>query len=83
MKKIIALLLSLILILILSLAIPVSAVTPALRPPDLPEVPDISGSVHIELPEDYWETYFQDNPIIIKPISRPSRWRWLAQIYIN
>lgn len=81
MKKIIALILSV--LLILSMAIPAAAVTPTLRPPDLPEVPDISGSVHVELPEDYWDAYFQDNPIIIKPISRPSRWRWMAQIYIN
>lgn len=81
MKKIIALTLAL--ILILSLAIPVSAVTPALRPPDLPEVPDISGSVRVELPDKVFDDWFAEHPIIIKPISRPSRWRWLAQIYVN
>lgn len=81
MKKFIALILAL--VLILSLAIPAAAVTPTLQPPDLPDVPDISGSVHVELSEDYWDAYFRDNPITIKPISRPSRWRWMAQIYIN
>lgn len=81
MKKLIALTLAL--TLILSLAAPVSAVTPALRPPDLPEVPDISDDVHVELPEDYWDNYFEEHPVTIKPISRPSRWRWMAQIYIN
>lgn len=81
MKKIIALILTL--ILILSLAIPAAAVTPALRPPDLPDIPDISGSVHVELSEDYWDAYFRDNPIILQSTYRPARWRWRVQIYAN
>lgn len=90
MKKIIALLLAL--LLILSMAAPVAAVTPTLHPPDLPEVPDISGSVHVELPEDYWDAYFEEHPITVKPteglthidlqpISRPSWWEWLIGKY--
>lgn len=81
MKKIIALTLAL--ILILSLAAPVSAVTPALRPPDLPDVPDITGSVHVELPDGYWSDYFQDNPINLRPISCPAWQHRLLQIYTN
>ena len=79
-------------VLILAMAVPVAAVTPTLQPPDLPDVPDISGSVHVELPEDYWDGYFEANPITItpteglthidlQPISRPSWWEWLIGKY--
>lgn len=92
MKKIIPLLLSL--LLILSLALPVAAVTPTLQPPDLPEVPDISGSVHVELPDKVFDDWFEDNPapilkpvnfkpvtIELQPVSRPSWWEWLVDKY--
>lgn len=59
MRKILALIFTLTLI----LAIPVqaSAVTPPLRVPDLPKIPEIK--VEVKLPDNYWDNYFRNNPI--------------------
>lgn len=62
MKKIIAILLAL--MLIASMAVPAFAVTPPLQAPDMPEIPDISDDVKVDIPDDYWEEYFEKNPIV-------------------
>lgn len=64
-KKIITILFSA--MLIASMAISVNAATPSLNTPATPTIPDISGSVEIELPDDYFDDYFEDHPIEIAP----------------
>lgn len=64
MKKILALLLAV--LLILAMVIPAFAVTPDLGAPDVPEIPDISDDVEIELPEDIFDGYIPDIDIDIE-----------------
>lgn len=45
---------------ILALAVPAYAVTPPLQVPDMPEVPDISDDVHVELPDSAFDGYIPD-----------------------
>lgn len=61
MKKIFAILL--VVMLIASMAVPVFAVTPPLEAPDLPEIPDISDDVKIELPNNFWNNWFKNHPL--------------------
>lgn len=61
MKKIIAILLAV--MMIAAMAITVQAVTPALGAPDMPEIPDLSAGIVIELPEDFWDKWFEENPM--------------------
>lgn len=70
MKKIITLTLAL--LLVLSMAVPAYAVTPDLQPPDLPDVPDISGSVNVELPDKVFDDWFAEHPVTIKPEKIPA-----------
>ena len=58
MKKILTILLAV--MLIASVAIPAHAVTPDLGVPDVPEIPDISDDVHIELPDGIFDDYIPD-----------------------
>lgn len=58
MKKIIAIVLAM--LLIVSMAIPAVAVTPPLQIPDMPEIPDISDDVDIDLPEGAFDDYIPD-----------------------
>ena len=89
MKKIIALILSL--LLLLSMAVPASAATPTLDIPDI-SIPDISGSIHVELPDEVLANWFEEHPapilkpiaikpIELQPISRPSWLEWLIGKY--
>ena len=61
MKKLIVLLL--IVALTVYMAIPAMAATPELKPPDLPEIPDISDGIHVELPAGFWGDYFKRHPL--------------------
>lgn len=51
--------------LILAIPVQASAVTSSLRIPDLPEIPDLSESVEVELSDDFWDNHFKNNPIKI------------------
>lgn len=68
MKKVFAILLAL--MLVAPMAVPAYAVTPALKVPNLPEIPDITDSVWenvtIHLPDNLWDDWFAKHPIIIK-----------------
>lgn len=62
MKKIFAILLAV--MLIASMTVTTHAATPKLDI-DLPEIPDISGSVKVELSDNFWDNWFKANPIKI------------------
>lgn len=70
MRKIIALLLAL--LLILAMAIPAFAVTPELDVPDMPEIPDISDDVEIELPDGIFDDYIPDIDIDVELPEEPT-----------
>lgn len=72
MRKIIALLLAL--LLILAMDIPAFAVTPKLDVPDMPEIPDISGSVKVEIPDSFWDNWFKEHPFKID--FSKFKWGW-------
>lgn len=50
--------------LITSMTVIAHAATPKLDI-DLPEIPDISGSVKVELSDNFWDDWFKANPIKI------------------
>lgn len=67
MKKILSLVLLLSLVMVLSMQ--VYAVTPIIKVPSV-SIPDISDNVEIELPEEFWDKWFDEHPlpeITIKP----------------
>lgn len=70
MKKIICILLTL--LLICAIAVPAYAVTPPLAVPDMPEIPDISDDVEIELPDSAFEGYIPDIDIDITEPTEPT-----------
>lgn len=47
------------------LAIPTFACTPTLKPPKIPTIPDISGSIDVEIPDSVFDNWFRDHPIKI------------------
>ena len=49
--------------LILAIPVQASAVTPPLRVPDMPDIPEIK--VEVKLSDDFWENHFKNNPIKI------------------
>ena len=58
MKKIITFLLAV--MLIASMTVPVYAVTPELDVPDMPEIPDISNDIDIDIPDGVFDDYIPD-----------------------
>lgn len=58
MKKIFAILLAV--MLMASMTITTYAVTPPLGVPDMPEIPDISDNIEIELPDGVFDDYIPD-----------------------
>lgn len=58
MKKLICILF--VLMLIVSMTVSAYAVTPPLGVPDLPEIPDISDNIEIELPDGVFDDYIPD-----------------------
>ena len=58
MKKIFAILLAV--MLIASMTVTTHAVTPPLGVPDMPEIPDISDNIEIELPDGVFDDYIPD-----------------------
>lgn len=58
MKKIFAIILAV--MLIASMTVSTYAVTPPLNVPDLPEIPDISDNIEIELPDGVFDDYIPD-----------------------
>lgn len=63
MRKIITILFAL--MLVVSMSVPAFAVTPRLNIPNMPEIPDISDDVKFELPDNFWDNWFKNHPIII------------------
>ena len=72
MKKILALILAV--LLIMAMAVPAYAVTPKYEFPDLPEIPDISDNIEIELPDNFWSGWFKEHPIKID--FSKFKWGW-------
>lgn len=62
MRKIFAILLAV--MLIASMTVTTHAATPKLDI-DLPEIPDISGSIKVEIPDTVWDNWFKEHPIKI------------------
>ena len=62
MKRFIAILLAL--AMIIALAVPAFAATPTLDTPSI-SIPDISGSVKIEIPQSTFDKWFAEHPIKI------------------
>ena len=58
MKKIFAILLTV--MLVASMTVTAYAVTPPLGVPDMPEIPDISDNIEIELPDGVFDDYIPD-----------------------
>lgn len=61
--------------LIASMAVPAFAATPNYQFPDLPEIPDISGSVKVEIPDNTWNNWFKEHPFKID-FSKIKLWGW-------
>lgn len=70
MKKILALILAL--LLIIAMAVPAYAVTPELGVPDMPEIPDVSDDVEIELPDGIFDDYIPDIDIDVELPEEPA-----------
>lgn len=58
MRKIFAIILTV--MLIASMTVTTYAVTPPLGVPDMPEIPDISDNIEIELPDGVFDDYIPD-----------------------
>lgn len=67
MKKFIMIILAL--MLIASLVVPAYAITPSLKIPSI-TIPNISGSVKIDIPDSVFDKWFEENPVDIE-ISAP------------
>lgn len=72
MKKIFAILVAL--MLMASMTVSANAVTPKFDL-DLPKIPDISGSVKVEIPDTVWDNWFKEHPIKID-FSKIKLWGW-------
>lgn len=70
MRKIFVILLAV--LLILAMAIPSMAVTPPLDTPAIPRVPDISDDIHVEIPDEVFDDWFAEHPIVIEPTEAPT-----------
>lgn len=70
MKKISPILLAV--LLICTMAFPAAAVTPPLQVPDMPEIPDISDDVEIELPDSAFEGYLPELDIEVTEPTEPT-----------
>lgn len=70
MKKIITIMLAV--MLIAAMSVPVSAVTPELDVPDMPDVSKIKFDFKIELPDDFWTRWFEEHPITVPTFNLPS-----------
>ena len=72
MKRLFAILLAV--MLIAPMTVSANAVTPKLDL-DLPEIPDISGNVKVEIPNTVWDNWFKEHPIKID-FSKIKLWGW-------
>ena len=72
MRKIFAILLAV--MLIASMTVTAHAATPKLNIPDI-DIPDISGSVKVELSDNFWDNWFREHPLKID-FSKIKLWGW-------
>lgn len=72
MRKIFAIILAV--MLMASVTVTTYAATPKLDL-DLPKIPDISGSVKVEIPDTVWDNWFKEHPIKID-FSKIKLWGW-------
>ena len=72
MKKILVFIVAV--MLIASMTVTTHAATPKLDIPNI-DIPDISGSVKVELSDNFWGNYFKENPIRID-FSKIKLWGW-------
>lgn len=63
MKKIIILVITV--VLVLSMAVTAYAVTPTMKIPNMPVIPDITDDVEVEISECFWDKWFREHPIKI------------------
>ena len=61
MKKIIVLVM--VIALFASMAVTAHAATPTMKVPNLPKIPNISGSVEVKLSDDFWDNWFREHPL--------------------
>lgn len=52
----------LVLSLVMTLALPAYAATPSFKIPNI-TIPDISDNIKIELPDDFWDKWFDEHPL--------------------
>lgn len=71
MRKIYAIMLAV--MLIASMTVTTYAATPKLDI-DLPEIPDISGSVNVEVSDNTWDNWFKEHPFKID--FSKIKWGW-------
>ena len=67
MKRLVIFVLTL--MLVLSLSVSAFAVTPSYKIPNLPKVPDISTSVQVTLPSNFWSNWFSNHPITVPSLT--------------
>ena len=72
MRKISTILLTV--MLIASMTVSTYAATPKLNI-NLPEIPDISGSVKVEIPDNTWDNWFKEHPFNID-FTKIKLWGW-------
>lgn len=76
MKKFIASFIAI--VIVLSMAAPVLAVTPPLDVPDIPEIPDIGDDIHIDIPDEVFDSWFEEHPVPpLMPSDEYSWFNWL------
>lgn len=56
----------LIIALLYAVAMPVGAVTPTLNPPSLPQIPDISDDIKIDVPDSAYDSWIEDHPVVLE-----------------
>lgn len=63
MKKVMMFLL--VLVLVIAMAVPACAVTPAMKAPNLPKIPEIQTNIQVKVTGSFWGHWFASNPVPI------------------
>jgi heme/copper-type cytochrome/quinol oxidase subunit 2 len=54
-----------IVVLVIAMAVPACAVTPAMKAPNLPKIPEIQTNVRVKVTGSFWNRWFASNPVPI------------------